>query len=231
MSNVVRLVSGGAIQVRTGVIQGIGPQGPRGQRGLPGPDGPQGPQGEPGPMGQILQVQTRANVSSNTTMSPSATGPVAFATIVYDDLGAATSTTNFTLAQTGDYLLSAYVRFSPPSGTAVGTRQLILNSSVYGPIAHNGVNAAAGDTWLSISHPYRCTTSGDVITVQGRSEDTAAVLISVGALTITRIGSGPAGAIGPAGPTGATGATGAVGPTGPAGSSGSGYSTYDAITP
>ena len=72
MSNVIRMVNGGTIQVRTGVMAGVGPQGQRGLIGPPGIDGPQGPDGPEGPIGQILQKQSRANLSGTITILPAA---------------------------------------------------------------------------------------------------------------------------------------------------------------
>src|SRR4051812_37067117 len=108
MSNVIRLVNGGTIQVRTGVLAGIGPSGPRGLIGETGPDGPQGPVGETGAMGQILQVQTKAVVSGTTTLNPDTDTLIAFGSVSYDDLSAATSSTNFTLHDAADYQIVAW---------------------------------------------------------------------------------------------------------------------------
>ena len=78
MANVIRLVNGGSIQVRTGVIQGVGPQGPRGVQGNQGIDGDQGPQGEPGPIGQILQLQGRTRVATSNVIALNTDTVVAF---------------------------------------------------------------------------------------------------------------------------------------------------------
>ena len=73
MANVVRLVNGGTIQVKTGVLQGVGPQGPRGYVGPQGPQGEQGPVGEQGQIGQILQQATRTTVGRPTRSVPTPT--------------------------------------------------------------------------------------------------------------------------------------------------------------
>src|SRR5215831_14946849 len=102
-TNVIRLVNGGSIQVRTGVLQGIGPQGPRGVAGPQGIDGLQGPQGEVGPMGQILQLSGLTKVSINNTLAAATDTTISFGTVSYDDLSCFTSISNITLVAAGDY--------------------------------------------------------------------------------------------------------------------------------
>lgn len=228
MSNVVRLVNGGTIQVRTGVLQGIGPQGPTGPVGPAGPEGPLGLTGPAGPMGQILQVQSRMNVSSSTTVTADTDTLVAFATVGYDDLSCATSSTNFTLADIGDYLVTAYVKFDAPGDAGDGSRSIwIWNNTTSETIARNGCLAVADDvTYLSVSCPLRTLTNNNVIQIKVRSGDNLSVGINQGAVTLTRIGSGPQGATGPQGPQGPTGPQGATGPQGPDGNANSGFATY-----
>lgn len=227
MSNVVRLVSGGTIQVRTGVLQGIGPQGPRGQVGPEGPEGPQGPLGETGPMGQILQLQARTAVSGTTTVNAATDTTVSFGSVAYDDLSCFTSSTNITLADVGDYLFSVYVKFNLGSNAGNGIRDLWVVSTTQGTIARTTqVADGTAATYVNLTYPVRTAISNEVFNVKVRSGDDVSVTITEGALTVTRIGSGPAGPQGPTGPTGPVGATGATGPTGPAGSAGSGFATY-----
>lgn len=228
MANVVRLVNGGQIQVRTGVLAGVGPVGPTGPAGPAGPDGPQGPQGETGPQGAIIQIGARANVSANTTLSASTEANIAFGTVAYDDMSICTSSTNFTLPEDGDYLIQAYVEFASPANAPNGIRRLKINGSVSGIIWMNSCQAntvASGSTWVDISAVYRGS-GGEIITIKGYHEDDLSLNVTAGAVTFTRVGSGPQGATGPTGPQGPTGATGPQGPTGPTGSAGSGFATY-----
>ena len=225
MANVVRLVNGGTIQVRTGVIQGIGPTGPRGLSGVQGIDGPQGPIGETGPMGQILQLQGRSAVATNNPISANADTVVAFGSVAYDDLSCYTSTSNITLTQAGDYLLSAWVRFDD---AAAGYRDLWFATGGT-TIARSSRGSVAGTAFYAdLSHPYRAA-GGEVVNVLARSS--AATGVSLGAVTVTRVGSGPQGAQGPVGPQGPIGATGAQGPQGVPGTANAGFSSYALLLP
>ena len=227
MTNVVRLLNGGTIQVRTGVLQGIGPQGPRGLTGPPGQQGEQGPTGEVGPIGQILQVQMRAIVASTLTVTADTDTVVSFGTVVYDDLTAHQSSTNMRLVDIGDYLLSCYLKFDLPADAGDGARDIWFQSTTNGTIArasHQAISDAA--TYVSLAFPHRTTVSNEIINVYVRSGDNLSAGVSEGALTITRVGSGPVGVQGPTGPQGSVGATGAQGPQGPDGNASSGFATY-----
>lgn len=229
MTNAVRMVNGGTIQVRTGVLQGIGPQGPRGIEGPAGPQGDQGPLGEVGPMGQILQYGSRARVSSTTSLGPDTDVNVAFATVDYDDNSCIASSTNLTFNTTGDYLLSVYLRFDLGSDSVGdGHRSVWFNSTTNGVIARNGVIAVADEaTYISLSHPWRVTVAGETINIKARSGDNVSVGVSAGAISVVRVGSGPKGDIGAAGPTGPIGPQGVPGAQGPAGNASSGFLRYD----
>ena len=224
MSNVVRLVNGGSIQVRTGVIQGIGPQGPRGLVGPNGAQGDQGPVGEVGPMGQILQIQGLSTVGTNNTLAAGSDTVIAFGSVSYDDPSCFTSTSNITLTAAGDYLLSVWLRFDAATATK---RELWLQTGA-AVIARKSVIADTGIFYLDLSMPYRAV-GGDVINVHALSA--AASAVSQGSITVTRMGSGPPGPAGPVGPAGPIGATGAAGPTGPAGAANSGFSKYGDLLP
>src|SRR5688572_3203978 len=108
MGNIVRLSSGGQIQVRTGVLSGVGPQGPRGLVGPPGADGAQGPAGQTGPMGVVAKMMSRAVVSSTTSVTANTNTEVAFATVNYDDLGCFTSATTITIKDIADYMFTVW---------------------------------------------------------------------------------------------------------------------------
>lgn len=225
MANVVRLVNGGSIHVRTGVIQGIGPQGPRGVAGPEGLQGGQGPVGETGPMGQILQLQGRTDVATNNPLSANTDTVVAFGSTGYDDLSCFTSTTNITLTAPGDYLLSVFLRFDD---AAASVREVWFATSGT-TIARTSRMAGTGAAfYVDLTAAYRAA-GGEVVNVLARSG--AATGISLGALTCTRVGSGPPGPIGPQGTQGPVGATGAQGPQGVAGSASSGFATYADLLP
>jgi len=227
MSNVIRLLNGGTIQVRTGVLAGVGPEGPRGLVGPAGPQGEQGFQGDQGPIGQILQRQSRAVVSGTTTVSPDTDTLVAFGTVSYDDMGACTSSTNFTLTDVGDYQLNCYLKFEMPANAPDGHRTIFFSSTTNGEIARTSRNAILDEaTYVDLSFPHRSTVSGEVIRVYARSGDDLSCNVTAGSIVITRTGSGPQGPQGPAGPAGPTGATGPAGPTGATGSASSGFATY-----
>jgi len=226
MSNVIRLVNGGSIQVRTGVMQGIGPQGPRGVAGPQGSDGPQGIQGDAGPMGQILQRQGHATIASNNPLGANTDTLISWGSVDYDtDLGCfGPGNSNITLVAAGDYMLSAWLRFD---AAAAAKREIwfMVGATL---IARKSVIADTGIFYVDLSHPYRAT-AGDIVNVYART--TTATGVSLGSMAVTRMGSGPPGIQGPTGPQGATGATGAAGPTGPAGSASSGFATYALLLP
>lgn len=227
MSNVVRLNNGGAIQVRTGVLAGIGPQGARGAVGPSGPTGEQGPKGDQGEIGQILQMSMRANVSANQTVASNTDVLLAFGTVSHDDMSAAVSSTNFRLSDLGDYLLSAWVKFELPGNAGEGSRQLWFNSSASGLVARASYTGITDEvTYANLTFPHRCTSTNEVITVYARSGDDLPVNVTAGSFSLVRTGSGPQGPVGPQGPQGGFGPQGPAGPQGPDGNANSGYATY-----
>lgn len=233
MANIVRLVSGGTVQVRTGVLQGIGPQGPRGLTGPQGVEGPQGPQGEVGPMGGILAVGSFFTVASTQSIGISADTLISFANVDHDDINAHTSSTLFTLIDAGDYMFNVWVRFDAPAGASAGARHLILNRYSNGNtvLAQNtGNGSTTGPTYVNISFPVRAI-ANETFRVLVNQGDDESVGVSAGGLAINRIGSGAQGLVGPAGPQGPTGVTGPAGPTGPPGVGGGPYSTYGSLHP
>lgn len=224
--NVIRLNNGGAIQVRTGVLQGIGPVGPRGLSGPAGPEGPTGPPGETGPPGAIVQYLASARISAPIAVTADTNTLVSFGTVDHDDLNAFQSSTNFSPADAGDYVVSCWVQFNVPTNAGDGARALWLNSSIAGTLCRVQGSAVMDDaTYVSFTWPVR-TESGEVLNVYARSGDDLEVSISAGALTMVRVGSGPVGGPGPQGPAGPVGPQGIQGPQGPPGSAGTGYQTY-----
>ena len=225
MANVVRLVNGGSIQVRTGVIQGIGPQGPRGVAGPQGIDGEQGPVGEVGPMGQIQQISGKSAVATNNPLVANTNTLIAFGSVTYDDLSAFVTTTNTVLTAAGDYLISAYLGFTD---AAAGLREIWFAAGPTTLARTSRMSVAGSVFYVDLSTAYRAQT-GDVINVFARSA--AASGIAVGSISVTRMGSGPTGPQGVPGPDGPVGATGAQGPIGPAGTANSGFTTYAQMLP
>jgi hypothetical protein len=225
MPNVVRLVNGGSIQVRTGVIQGIGPQGPRGVSGPQGIDGDQGPVGDAGPMGQILQMMGRTNVGTNNPVAANTDTTMAFGSVAYDDFSCFTSTSNVTLTAAGDYLLSCWLRFDDAAATA---REIWFGTGGTTIARTTRVAGTGAPYYVDLTHPYRAA-AGAVVNVFARSGTATAV--SLGALTVTRLGSGPPGVAGATGPQGIQGAVGPTGPAGPSGTASSGFTKYSDLLP
>ena len=225
MSNVIRLTNGGAIQVRTGVIQGIGPQGPTGVAGPQGADGPQGPTGDTGPMGQILQLQGLSKVATNNPIAANADTVLAFGSVSYDDLNCFTSTVNITLSAAGDYLLSTWVRFDDAAASGRDVWFATGSTTIARASRLAGVGAPF---YVDLSFPYRAA-GGEVVNVLARAG--AATGVSLGSITVTRVGSGPPGPAGPQGIQGPVGATGAQGPAGTAGTANSGFTKYSDLLP
>lgn len=227
MSNVVRLVSGGTIQVRTGILQGVGPQGPTGPAGSTGPEGPQGPQGETGPPGAITQFSSKFTVATTQSINIDTDTLVSMANVVYDDHSAHTSSTNFTLPSIGDYMFNAWVRFDLPASAGDGLRALWLQSTTNGLVGRTQHLAVVDDaTYVNLAVLHRTTVSNEVFNLYCRNGDNDTCGLSAGALTITRVGSGAQGPVGPAGPQGPVGPTGAQGPQGPTGSGSGPFATY-----
>lgn len=226
MANVVKLVNGGAIQVRTGVIQGIGPVGPRGVAGETGMQGEQGPVGDTGPIGQILAVQGRTIVTVTNTLAANTDTVIAFGGIDYDlTTNFFPASSNILLTDPGDYLLSVYLAFNDASA---GLREVWFQSVGGGLIARTSRQSVAGGAfYVDLSIPWRCKAGNETVNVLARSAQ--ALNVSAGALTVTRVGSGPKGDLGPVGPQGPVGATGAKGDTGAPGSPGGAYATYNAL--
>jgi len=227
MANVVRLVNGGTIQVRTGVIQGIGPQGPRGVAGPQGVDGDQGPVGETGPMGQILQLQGKTNVGTNNPIAANTDTVIAFGSVSYDDLSCFTSTSNITLSAAGDYLLSAWLRFDANTPKPVAMWFSVASTIIS---AISTPTDSVNPTYLNLATPYRAA-AGDVVNVMVKSGSPTAVGSGGGACTVTRVGSGPPGPEGPVGPQGNQGAIGATGAAGPPGTANAGFTKYSDLLP
>lgn len=223
-SNVTRLESGGMIQIRTGVVQGIGPQGPVGATGPQGEVGPQGTQGVPGPTGGVEQVSSQFTASSQavalstvTSNFPTTYTNVAFGTVVRDELSAQSSTVNFVFSPGADYALYAQIRFykqAAVNGTGYRAIQAVYNSVV---IAEEIVPANfLVDTVLRMPFAFRSVSGTDVLNIKVSHNDTASLNVT-GSLWINQTGPGAQGIQGIQGIQGPQGDVGPQGPIGPSG--------------
>lgn len=216
MGNVIRLGNGGRVQVRTGVLAGVGPEGALGPVGPQGQQGEQGPVGPEGPIGQILQISTQVKVSATQALTAATSTLTAFGTVAYNDLGVVTDSTTYTINETGDYLLSVWVMFDASEESVVS----ILNTTDNETLT---ANSAVG-THNHACQVQRFFAAGKQIKVYTKTT-TGSNLID-GRFTITRTGSGPRGVDGPTGATGPSGPQGLTGPQGAPGNASGGYATY-----
>lgn len=228
-STVARLTSGDVIQVRTGVLQGIGPQGPVGPVGPAGPEGEQGSQGVPGPMGAIDDLVTQANttgasqpVASNT---PTA---VNFTTVIRDDAGLVSSLTTLTLPA-GNWYVQISANFAKPgSQAASGRRRIAINWDGVEQDAqsHNAIPDA--DTEMAFRSLIVATSEGRPCQIFLSHSDVVAIAV-VSKVVVTKMGPGAQGPAGPIGPGGPVGQQGPVGPQGLPGTLVSNSTTFEQI--
>lgn len=232
-SQVVRLTTGDVIQVRTGVIQGIGPQGPVGPTGPQGSTGPDGVQGLTGPPGSILNYSTAVSSAPVALAATTVTNNVmttyalmTFATVGHDDLAAVKSVTNFQFVPGADYGGQVTIKF---------LKQASVNGSgnrgVRAMYAGNVLNEAELpaclliNTTITLAFAFRCTSGTDVLTITMAQTDTVSLTVT-GNLWVSETGPGPAGPQGIQGIQGSVGAIGPQGPIGPAGSIATNTTTY-----
>jgi hypothetical protein len=224
-SQAIRLQSGGMVHVRSGVVQGIGPQGPTGATGPRGETGDVGPQGIPGPTGSVSEISSQftaqvqsAGLTSVTSNYPTAYGNLVFATVVRDELNAQTSTVNFRLTAGSDFNVVAEVRFfkqTAVNGSGFRAVQAVYNSVVIGEVLVPA-NVAV-DTIVRLPVGVRSTSTTDVLNIKIAHNDTATLNVS-GRLWINATGPGVQGPQGVQGIQGDVGPLGPQGPIGPAGS-------------
>jgi len=220
MSSVIRVSSGDTIQVRTGVLQGIGPVGPTGPTGPQGVPGPQGIQGEQGIQGAIGEYVTVAQNLSLQSIATATNTPVTFDTVAVDEYSAVKSTTNFQPGA-GNWYITAYVMFTKQTGNAVGARALRLITTAPAVSTFAGTTMAVIPTIaheISLAAGIRITDPATIIQVQAYQTEGATLQLSGARFFLCRTGSGPQGVqgiqgiqgpIGPAGPQGPIGPTGA----------------------
>jgi len=229
VTNVVRLVNGGSIQVKTGVIQGIGPIGPMGLTGQDGPQGPAGAQGDPGPMGQILQSASMTIINTSNAISANTDTQLTWGSNPYDDLGCF-SGNNCTLSQIGDYNLSVWVAFAD---AAAGSREIWMswasNTNLLARCTRQSV--AGAPFYVDLSFVMRVGPLINLpplqLNVYARSSQ--ATSISVGSWSAARLGSGPMGLQGVQGPKGDQGIQGLQGNPGTTSAPSTPYANYGAL--
>lgn len=212
-STVRRLSTGSTIHIRTGVLQGIGPQGPRGATGPQGERGEPGPQGMPGPVGYVSESTTEATGSGSAANNTDST--VSFDSVLRDDATVVGSATTFNL-YTGGWQGMAWVRFAKRSavnGSGFRRVEVLLSGQV---IAATTVAAAAEvDSDVTVSFVARAG-SGVPLQVRVRHND-GATLSYTSRISLSRIGAGIQGPVGPEGPVGPPGPEGPQGPKGDSG--------------
>lgn len=230
---VVKINNGDTIQIRTGVLQGIGAPGPTGPIGPQGVIGEQGTQGEVGPMGQISSFSSEVTVAGSTSLGSGTAAPITFGTTVRDDLALITSGTTFTAPSAMDLFFSLYIKFDLPGDAADGYRELQLRTggsfaTTQWAVNHNAVLGRV--TYVNLTCTVKAA-SAQAFQIWGLHNDSLSVGVTEGRLAIYRVGSGPAGEAGPEGPTGPVGPAGPAGPTGPDGSASSGFAHYSDLLP
>jgi hypothetical protein len=229
MSSVTRLSSGDVIQVRDGVLQGIGPQGPTGPTGPQGETGPPGTQGVPGPMGQVIEHYAYAhNTGNELSMAAGVDTLISWPNVVTDQPSVLTSVSNIALP-VGLWLVQASANFrKPSSANASGWRKLWLryDGVTWETQAQNSIPDI--DCEFSVRAVIGATAAGKIVQVFGRQSDAVSIAVA-SHVYVTRLGPGPAGAAGDSGDAGPPGPIGPTGPQGPAGSLISNTTTFASI--
>jgi hypothetical protein len=227
-NSVIRVRSGDVVQVRTGVLRGIGPEGPVGPIGPQGPPGEQGLKGDTGMIGDLYStLSSTAQVATGSTWTD-----LSYQTVVHNEILTIVDTFTFKFKEAGTYLLTAETQFNETAvgGTSTGARGVqLLNSSTATTQAIATADAVVnGATVLTLSQQVEVTSTLHTYKMQAFSKDGAAVNVSTRSIKLIRVGSGPAGVQGPPGPIGVQGSQG---PAGPIGNAGSGFTTFDAVMP
>lgn len=212
-STVRRLNSGSTIHIRTGVLQGIGPQGPRGATGPQGDRGETGPQGVPGPTGYVSESATEATGSG--TIASNTTGALAsFSSVTYDQASIYSSATAFGLT-TGNWQGTAFIRFIKPTGSGAGSRRVeVLAGST---LVASCTIAAPTDVNADITVPFTIRAATGLNLTVRITQTQGSSLSYESRLWCSRIGAGIQGPVGPEGPSGPPGPQGPAGPQGPSG--------------
>lgn len=224
---VIRLTSGDTIQVRSGVLQGLGPQGSMGPQGARGPQGEQGLQGEKGDTGYVDAFRTAGDISAVQGVAISTWTNLVFANTA-DELSMWASGSNLSSADQTDVHVTGWVRFNSVADGATGYRAVQLFNSTTNTVLWEDQRPAvySGNTSIGFSHSVRLG-GGEIMVVRVLQNDNESVSVGAGAITLYRQGAGPRGLQGIQGEIGPQGPQGPEGPQGPAGSAGGGYATVD----
>lgn len=227
MGNSVKLVNGSTIQVRTGVIQGIGPVGPRGAVGETGPQGDQGPIGPTGPMGVIYNQMSRAKLSATNPVAANTDTVLGTFVSDVDAIGINKTQSVFQLvANPGDFMMSCWVRFDDATA---GLREVWFLTGATIIARSSRMSVAGAPFYCDLTHPYHSALGNESFSVVVRSQ--VACNVSDGVMAFNRIGSGPQGVPGPPGVQGVQGPQGGKGDTGASGSASTGFTTYALLLP
>lgn len=225
--NIVRLVSGSSVIVRTGTLSGIGPVGPVGPPGPRGNTGEQGPQGVQGPVGSVNDKISSFMGAAFTVPANTETWAT-MGTTLADELSIANTSSKWKLSQ-GVWVFTAQVTFNKPTASASGYR--IVSAMYDGAEVQRVTQQSVPNSATTVSVfgfvDARVNTLRD-FQIRVLSSDTAAVSATA-TLTVTKMGPGPEGPAGPPGPPGPPGPAGSQGPAGPAGSIISPGTTYSDI--
>jgi hypothetical protein len=227
---VVKVSSGETIQIRTGVLQGIGAQGPVGPTGPQGQIGEQGPQGEVGPAGEISSFSSEATIATPTAVAADTPTLVGFDSTVRDDLAVITSSTTFTAPVAMDLFFSIWVSFALPADAGDAFRKIQLKSGSTVLASVSGPSNPDVTTDLNLTTTVKAT-AAQAFQLWATHSDNLSVAVSAGRIAIYRVGSGPQGVAGPTGATGPVGPAGPAGPEGPAGDANSGFDTFADLLP
>lgn len=212
-SQIRRLGTGDVVQIRTGVIQGIGPQGPVGPHGPAGPPGPDGPQGVPGPVGYVDESVMEA--TGGGSAADGATSVASFSTVVRDEPGIYQSATTFKL-HPGGWQGTAWITFTRRNGVdGSGTRRVEV--MLGGEVLTASAVSASPDDDTDIILPFTLSPLSDADMQIRIFQSDGATLNYTSRIWISRIGAGVQGPPGPLGPRGVEGPRGVAGPTGPSG--------------
>lgn len=233
MAQVFRIGNGGTVQVRAGVLQGVGPVGPKGAKGDRGEQGPIGVEGPTGPAGSLSELLSVAHLNVPQSIGPGATINAAFNTVERDDFGVFTTPSIITPTELGGvYVINVFVRIDKPANASDGRRiiQIVEDGAtdviLDAQSIHITASSGDGPVFLSASAVFEAK-SGCVYLVKVSSFDDLAVALADGRVSVNRIGAGAPGPAGPLGPAGPVGPQGPEGPEGPKGDANSGFDTFE----
>lgn len=228
-NQVIRASSGDILQIREGVLSGIGPQGPTGPPGPPGQSGEVGSQGPPGPTGQINDFYALVHNRSNpVAVGTNVDTTLNFPSVVTDQPSLVASLSNFVLP-VGLWVVNVKMTFLKPSNaSASGWRKAMVWYDGQEFDADARLAISDTDSFLSLESLVAVTAAGRVLQIHARHSDVVALNVTA-KVVITRVGPGAQGLPGPQGDQGPVGQPGPPGPIGPAGSLVNNTTTFASI--